>query len=291
MWWPGTGCTSGCGQVAAQLCEEAIALLSAVDDRVGLYDALCQAAAIDLYRGRLDACRAELDRAEALDLKPESVPPRFISRLLAVRAYYDNEAGDHESALQCSRDLVAASADLGPGLQAQAWVSRGRAFRMVGRYDECVEALSNAARLYAEAGDRTGESLAVNQIDTAQREAGRPELALERHRGALSIAHDVGDANALLDAHMELGTSLLATGELDEPLHHLWRARTVAESLGQRSDVGRTLDRLGQTYQARGELDLARQHWRRALEIMTEIGLPEADRVRRDLAALDDRPT
>ena len=63
----------------------------------------------------------------------------------------------------------------------------------------------------------------------------------------------------------------------------LRRAGRLADGAGDRYELARALDGLALLRQARGDATAARKHWRRALDIFTELRVPEADAVHQRL--------
>jgi tetratricopeptide (TPR) repeat protein len=64
------------------------------------------------------------------------------------------------------------------------------------------------------------------------------------------------------------------------------RAIALRRQLGDRHDEADTLTRLGDTQEAAGERDAARTAWQQALDILTDLDLPDANTVRARLDAL-----
>ncbi|GAA2521249.1 hypothetical protein [Winogradskya humida] len=63
-------------------------------------------------------------------------------------------------------------------------------------------------------------------------------------------------------------------------------ALTLYREVGDRYYEPDPLIKLGETHRATGDLDAARDAWEDALAILDDIGRPEADAVRADLATL-----
>jgi tetratricopeptide (TPR) repeat protein len=117
----------------------------------------------------------------------------------------------------------------------------------LGEYDAAVERHRRALDIFSEIGSRYGQAKALNGLGEAAFAAGRPAEAITHHTAALDIALDSEDREPQARAHTGLGRAHLAAGDPDR----------------------------------------ARRHWRQALTLYADLGYPEADRLRDDLAALD----
>ena len=67
-------------------------------------------------------------------------------------------------------------------------------------------------------------------------------------------------------------------------------ALTLAAEAADRYEQARAHDGLGCAYQAEGAMAQARRHWREALARYSDLGAPEADRVRARLSASESVP-
>jgi tetratricopeptide (TPR) repeat protein len=271
-------------QAAAELCEESLSRLREAGDRLGEYDALYLSAHLKLYQGDLATGRERLEQARALDL--DTVPANTQARMLYLLAFYSRELGEYDAAIRYSRESLRVGSDLGPAVRARTWLVLGGTLQLLGRHDEAIDAHSIAFRCHMEAGDRAGQSLGINHIGVSLRQLGRVDEALDRHREALTIAREVRYRNAQLEAHRALGVALRESGQVDEAMHHLEHALELAGELDQPIDTARAHDELARTH-ARNDAGRAREHWREALALFEQLGVPEAERVREQLAALD----
>jgi hypothetical protein len=67
-------------------------------------------------------------------------------------------------------------------------------------------------------------------------------------------------------------------------------ALALATETGDRLNEALAYAGLGDAAAAMSDTDTARHHWRLALAVFTDLDLPQADGVRRRLAALGERP-
>jgi len=128
--------------------------------------------------------------------------------------------------------------------QAEALTRTGDVRLRQGRPREAGDLIQQAVALYQEIGDRSGEADALNSLGEAILVAGQPGPARGRHTAAYGIASDIGDKYQQARAH----------------------------------------DGLARAYHVLARPGQARDHWAQALALYTQLGTPEADQVRAQLA-------
>ena len=200
-------------------------------------------------------------------------------------------------------------------------------FTRFGRYGEAAEAAVRGLSLVREVGDRYGECYArgalglarlglgygeqaradvtaalrlARAIDDRMAEwdtlaalgrvclrTGRSGDALEHFRGALALARRSGYRSREVSSLNGIGEALRATGDPAEAAVHHATALRLAREQANVDQEARALDGLGHVRYQAGQPELAREHWRAALDRYAELGVPEADEVRR---RLDEQP-
>jgi len=83
-----------------------------------------------------------------------------------------------------------------------------------------------------------------------------------------------------------LGEAAQLAGQTADAVAHHTAAYTIATGIGTRDQQARAHAGLGQAHQTLGDLARARQHYRQALALYSDLGVPEADRIRTRLADL-----
>ena len=78
------------------------------------------------------------------------------------------------------------------------------------------------------------------------------------------------------------GEALAATGQYQEARGCLAEALTLAERTGYRYQQARAHRGLAEACHPTSQIEQARQHWQHALEIYTDLGVPEAARMGSD---------
>jgi tetratricopeptide repeat protein len=87
-----------------------------------------------------------------------------------------------------------------------------------------------------------------------------------------------------------LGEAAHTVGRTVEALNHHSAAHAVVAGTGDRAQHARALTGIGRAHRTLGNRVLAREHYQHALAIYTDLGMPEADQVRTDLAAIGPAP-
>jgi len=190
----------------------------------------------------------------------------------------------------------------------------GRVLKTVARYDEALEALERAARVYEESGDLESERRVVAEIGRVHRARATPEQGIVRIEGLLAsaahvapsqglaslyvalarlffavgryreqlaaasrsheLASAVGDGSILAEAQMSRGTALYAMGHLEEALQVQEATIPLAESAGQFDILNIVLGNVGLMYMELGEFEQSRAHRERALAVADRMGDP-----------------
>jgi len=209
-----------------------------------------------------------------------------------------------------------------PTALAYAHRSLARAAAGQGRDHDVHAHQQRALELYTRAGDHTGQALVHQLIALDCERDGRPDRAIDHVQQSLlfyqAAGHLRGQAAALnllgwyhaqldqreqalaacqhaLALHQQLGVpdGEACTWDSLGYIHHLSgdaqaadcyrRALDLFRKLGDRYQEAATLTRLGETHRASGDTAAARAAWQRALDILTDLGHPDADGLRERL--------
>jgi tetratricopeptide (TPR) repeat protein len=99
------------------------------------------------------------------------------------------------------------------------------------------------------------------------------------------IAHENEDQIGEAEALNGLGEAYLATQQPAEARAAHSRALDLASQSGDKSEQARARAGLARSHHAAGDPAQALDHWREALALYSELGTPEADQIRAQLAA------
>jgi tetratricopeptide (TPR) repeat protein len=167
------------------------------------------------------------------------------------RGRYQQAVIYHQRALALSRDIGDRKGE------AIAAGNLGVTYWRLGRYDQAVGYLEQGLAR-CEAADRTAQALALSNLGFVCQRQGRYAEAAGYHQRALDLSREIGDLPSQAAALNGTGEVLLATGQPSQARAHY----------------------------ASGDLRQARSHWHHALARYTQLGLPDADDARAQLAAL-----
>jgi tetratricopeptide (TPR) repeat protein/transcriptional regulator with XRE-family HTH domain len=220
--------------------------------------------------------------------------------LAAARATSDDAAAGH-----AHRSLAFAASKLGRHADAHSHLSQALAhFAAAGdqvgearvhctlavvyeRQDDLPRALDHAERALAlsrAAGHRRAQAVALNSIGWCRVRLGRYAEALTACQEALVILQELGDRHKQAAAWDTLGYAYHHLRDHPHAVDCYRNAVALCRDLGDRANQADTLRHLGDTQAAAGDPGAARASWQEALAILTELGHPDAEAVRGDLA-------
>ncbi len=171
--------------------------------------------------------------------------------------------------------------------EAASLTNLGSVETMRGRYADAAEHHGKALELYRLTAHQSGQAWTLDGIAIAYTGLGRFDDAVVHHRQALELFQQIGERDGEAWALNGLGEAARLAGQRDRAAAHHTAALAVAAETEAFDQVARAHDGLARAHLAAGNLDKARHHWRQALERYTDLGAPEADRIRADLAGLD----
>ncbi len=240
-------------------------------------ESLRRLAAVQTHVGMLVEARALA--TAALDRSPLD-PQRALS--LFTLALIDLLEDQYEQALRSvDSGLRLLRATRGwnlPGVWALAHMLRGRIYRVLGRHGRALGAMSHAAKLAREAGERRLEMEALTRLGSLMLEANRPREAEMYLRESLEIAREIEDRRGQALAGLWLGILLWEESEPDsEPL--LERVEFQSSELGLSRLEALTRSVRARIFRERGELEPALEASARALELLEQRGAELADRI------------
>ena len=194
------------------------------------------------------------------------------------------DLGRYQEADACAREALERGQQLGERRhEAGALEVLATVRRRLGRHEESIRGYTTALHLARKINFRYGEVSILIGLAAAHRASGRPADAITHVELALAKMNETGMRVLECAAYRELAADHLALSDLAAVARHTSQALTIAQEDGQRLNEARTLHVLGQLNEVRGDLDAARECWQAALEILTDIGAPEAGEVTRML--------
>jgi tetratricopeptide (TPR) repeat protein/transcriptional regulator with XRE-family HTH domain len=228
--------------------------------------------ALELQAQALDAYRAAgVAHLEAMTLLQMGSAKERLGR-------YDEAAEDLHAALAICRRH-----DIRP-VEGYTLGELGTVYGHLGRETEAIELIQRCldiCREFNAEGQYAQSQVDLAAIHTRQ---GRHPAALVELEAALDIAQRLDSPHLHLVCLNGLGQTLTAAGRPAEALVRHRTALAIACRLGNRYQQARALEGVGAVLDAEGHRPRALRLWRRALATYAELGVPEADAVRRRLA-------
>jgi tetratricopeptide (TPR) repeat protein/DNA-binding SARP family transcriptional activator len=272
---------------AAEHFREAMVLFRAAGDRAGEARALHFAGIAELGQDRYREAAGHFRQALALF---RAVGDRIgEARGLGNLGVVERRLGHYEQALEYQEQSLVLCQELDNRDGAGTALNRlGFISLMLGRYQQAEAYFRRALSLSREVGDRNDEADALNNLGRAYLQLARYQEATDHYQQALDLFRQTGYRHGEARALNGLGEVLLAVGEPGKARIQHATALSLAGDIGDKHERARACDGLGHACRILGDAGQARHHWQQALLLYTELGAPEADQVRAQLAAAHD---
>lgn len=272
------------GSAAARF-QRAAALFRRAGDRVGQARALTS---LGLVVGRLGQYpRAAVHHRRAAEEFRRAGDRVGEARALTSLGMAQARLGRHTPAIDHLRRALTLSRQLGNRAgEAGALTSLGFVEDRLGRYALALEHHRGALTLFRQLGNLSGEAHALDSIGTVHTRLGEHELAKEQHLRALARFRELGERVGEAYALNGLGEAAQHAGRPADALAHHAAALAAATETTSRVLQARAHTGLGRAHGALGDPDAARAHYRSALLLYDTLGLPDAQHLREQLAAL-----
>lgn len=144
--------------------------------------------------------------------------------------------------------------------------------------------------LFALAGHRSGQALALQDVGRAHAILGHYDLAIANCERALLALRDVGETSWEGAAWDTLGYTHHQRGDYEQAITCYEQAAELATGLGDRYNEADTFNNIGDVHRSADDLIAANRAWTRALRIFDEIDHPDRDQVRAKLQAPVEQP-
>jgi DNA-binding SARP family transcriptional activator/Tfp pilus assembly protein PilF len=271
-------------QQAADCLRRALALFDRAGEQTGAARALANLGMIDGQQGRYQEAARYL--RHALTVFGKAGDQTGAARALINLGMIDDQQGRYQEAAEHYQQALALFREVGDRSgEAYAVGNLGILCRRQGRYQQAASHFQHAMALYGETGSRSGRaqlSAAMGDLDLRQ---GRPDPASDHFRRALALCREIGDRSGEATALNGLGEATLLTGKPEHARAHHAAGLDLASQIGEKYQQARAHDGLARSYDAAGDRGDAGYHWQQALVLYQNLGAPEADEVRKKLAA------
>ncbi len=274
----------GYGQQAARQLQQALALFCGAGDRAGQARVLHNLATVEAQQGRYQQAGEHHQRA--LQLYRATGDQTGAARALHGLGDMDLRLGRYQRADGNLQQALAQCRETGD------WVNEAYVLSLIGdlnlrlgRYRRAMHHLEQALGMFRKVEDRTAEAWVLAHLGTAQLGQGHGPLAIDYHQRARMIACENRDRFGEAEALNALGEAYLATSEPDNARAAHTRALDLATQTGDKYEQARAHTGLGRSRQAASDPAQALDHWHEALALYDDLGTPEADQIRTQLAA------
>lgn len=194
---------------------------------------------------------------------------------------------DFDQALVYYEDSLVLCRELGIRVgEAAGLANIGIVHDRQGRYEQAHDCLGQALALQRELGDRRLEAIALDNLGLVYRHQGQHAQSLDHHRQALDIYREIDHLDGQADAGNGLGEAARAMGDPVQAIADHRAALKLALDIESRSQQARAHDGLARAHDDLGDSGTARTHAQQALDLFTDLGVPEADEIHAFLATL-----
>lgn len=172
-------------------------------------------------------------------------------------------------------NLLAAAQHAAPGRPEYTWdlsAALGQHLLTRGRYPDAQTLHQRALTLAHDLGDRRAQIDALNALGLVERMLGRRDQAGDHFGRALRISRDTADRIGELKALNGLGQVEAMHGHYEQAGDHHERALRIAHELGDRLSERHAHNGLGHVYTNLGRYPQAEDHTGRALRIAQDTG-------------------
>jgi tetratricopeptide (TPR) repeat protein/transcriptional regulator with XRE-family HTH domain len=272
-------------QQAEQLLRGDLELFRELGDLSGVAYALNNLGGACGEQGRYQEAAGYLREAlatarEAGDRWAETDALTILGRVCHRQGRYDQAAECHRQALDRHRETGTRDGE------ADALNGAGETLLATGQPDQAGACHANALTLTRQTGDRYLQAQALTGLGGVSHRQGQHAQAAEYHRQALDLFQATGSRGGEAEALNGAGEALLATGQPAQARTSHTTALTFARETGNRYQQARAHHGLAAACRAVGQIEQTRQHWQHALDIYTDLGVPEATQMLSSPAAL-----
>ena len=273
-------------EVAAQHLRQALAASRQAGDSGGQARALTNLANVEAKSGNLP--QSANHHKQARRLYQEAGDPAGVAGALANLGQVEALLGQLQPAIRHYEQALTQFRHNGNSA-GEAWVLTvlGELETQLHRYESATAHLGEALALAYRGGDKTAQARTLDTLGTLQVRRGMPADATDHLEQSLALFREIGERDGEASALNGLGETARATSDPTTALTHHTAAHTIAVEIGEREQHARAHAGLGRIHHNLGELTLADRHYRRALALYVDLGMPQADQVRADLAAID----
>jgi DNA-binding SARP family transcriptional activator/Flp pilus assembly protein TadD len=264
--------------------QDALALHGDVGNQTGQARALHNLGLVEFAQGSYRQAVTHFEHALALHRKTGDQAGQATA--LNSLGIADGQQGRYQLAAGHFQDALALYRDTGDRRgEARALHNLAVVGYHLGSYDAAADHYRQHLALIRETGDRNGEADVLVGLGAIDLKKGRYQRAADHHRQALAVFRETGNRAGEAEALNGMGEAFVADGRGDDARARHAEALGLASQIGDKYQQARAHNGLGHAQHITGDPRRSRYHWERALTLYTELGVPEADEVRVQIAA------
>jgi tetratricopeptide (TPR) repeat protein/transcriptional regulator with XRE-family HTH domain len=277
-------------RLAAGHLHEAISVCRETGDRIGQASALTNLGVTDLRQGRYQPAAGYLERALTL-CRETGDRAGEAHALINLGFVYGRQGRAQQASVHLKRALALCRLIGDRASEARILANLAAADRQRGGHQRAADRARQSLAIFCESGNRHGEAYALDTLGRIELMHGSYQQAAGDHRRALELFREIGDPAGEAQAHNGLGDLFLAIGLPGDARGEYAAALDLGSQIGDRYEEARAHDGLARAHDcltqagdATGDPGQARYHRLQALTVYAELGVPEADQIRAQLA-------
>lgn len=242
-------------------------------------EALCHMG--DLYFALSQYAPALAHYTKALTLGERSGDP--LTRLAALNGmgYVNVYLGDKQKALSQAQEMLdtveqadAASRNSADyrRVKAQAVHIKGEVYYSLGELHKAVEMFDLALALWMQAGERSGQALALLNLGHSYSDLGSPQTAAAHFQRSLELWQSIDEGRGTAQARTALGGTYSTLGEEQLALNLHRQAMDYFHAIGDRQGAAAALNGVASVYHDLSEYQAAFDNYFAALRLYEAIG-------------------
>ncbi len=269
---------TGQWQEGIECIQQALALARETGDESSIGAFLAFLGDIYTLLGRYQ--EAEDHARESLAVARQSGMPPFEAAALTALADICNRQGRYVLAAGYCQQALAICQELGYRFwQIETLNTFGQTLLATGEPEKARACHAAALDAAGQTGSVDGQARSLMGLGAVSRWHGDHAEAYGYYQQALGPFQQRNEPGSQAEALNGAGEALAATGQYQKAQACLTEALTLAEQTGYRYQQARAHRGLAEACHATGQIKQARQHWQRALNIYTDLGVPEAQRM------------
>ncbi|OXM59063.1 ATP-binding protein, partial [Amycolatopsis vastitatis] len=263
----------------------AITAASALGNVLFEADALASRGYINWFLGHYQ--RALVDCQAAVRIAADKGDRSLEGRALHALGLVHTRLGSNEQAGEVLQRTLAAGRETGDqDLEGYALRGLGEIYFNLGRHGEAIASYEEAVSVARKAGNHTIEGYALRALGEICSTMDQHRKALDHCMRALELARRTRNRNIENRALRTLGEIHCRLSEPEESGRRYEEALNLAKETGNRYEEARAHEGVGDARIECGDARAATVHWQQALELYDQLGVPDSDRVRDRLDAL-----